>query len=1118
MVQGGIEMKSRTLCRFILSLVLLVVFPAIAEAGDECGKQSLRKTATNDHYNFFDVNTTLTWIGNNGDGSFDPNTRIGGFYWPKGTTKTAVYEDGPVWGGLIGGRITLGGSQYSHGLQAGPIVGSGINARPDNPNDPRHRVYKIQKSWRELKATEPALYAAMRRDYIEWPGDLGAPFIDKNADGRWNPPQLDADDWQTGGDEPRFVGDQQLWFVANDMNSSVTRRLYGSDSIGLEIQCLVWGFAQDGIPGNTVFKKYTIINKGVNRLDSMYLGYWSDFDLGSANDDFVGCDTTLGLAYGYNGLPHDAVYGDAPPAVGYVLLQGPLVSTGSPLDSGLFGFKYRVGVRNLPMTAFMFFLCGDATYSCPAGSQGAVPMYRSMQGLTPSNGSLPLDPTTNQPTRFPLAGDPVSGRGWIDGIYRGPGDRYHLQSSGPLTFAPGDTQEVTMAIVIAQGTDRLSSVALLKDYTAGVRSFFNNWIRGGGVIYPSSAVNTRFSGSTANIDVRVTVPPSTMTSINAELAVLDGSVVVSGPLYDDGAHGEGAANDGVFGNTLAAAARRDGLQLNITMTDTHGATSRWNGMVTDIPTAAMEIIDVRVVSDNLNNDGIANPGENVRYSFTLRNSSAFDLGGLTITAFPEYTANVIDVDTLPAGTAHPMVYDAGQPESYLSFQLPDTYSAQEYRTVVAITDKHHNKWVDTLAFPAAPLSRNFAMVEHHGDSAVGFPIIRIVAPGSIRNHTYVIRGIDSVDASRMPGFMLNDSTDGRVLISSHALPDDLGHTVPPTDGFKVFKGTLDNRIHGESWSFEPWMNKWFTGRYSGGDLVDGAVSVAANVTGSTVLRNAWHAVEVRFGVRKSYTDTDGNGKCDPGEPYVVDSVNIQTAQRAFFYSGYGANRYLGCYWVPFTAWDVDQVPGRQLAVVVRDANANRQWDVQGYSGPDSLLESVWVLEHPYSDGTAFDPAGGGKDAMADSMRGSPGLWVMDLIRSFATWRDLYSAAGVLKLVPSRLITSRDLFIFNPTILMDTSNAAGIPEETALAQNYPNPFNSQTTISFTVPRRSKVALRIYNILGQLVRTLTDEVREPGVSVLPWDGRDHKGVQVASGVYFYRLETEGAILARKLVLVK
>jgi len=247
-------------------------------------------------------------------------------------------------------------------------------------------------------------------------------------------------------------------------------------------------------------------------------------------------------------------------------------------------------------------------------------------------------------------------------------------------------------------------------------------------------------------------------------------------------------------------------------------------------------------------------------------------------------------------------------------------------------------------------------------------------------------------------------------------------------------------------------------------------------------------------------------------------VNIQTAQRAFFYSGYGANRYLGCYWVPFTAWDVDQVPGRQLAVVVRDANANRQWDVQGYSGPDSLLESVWVLEHPYSDGTAFDPAGGGKDAMADSMRGSPGLWVMDLIRSFATWRDLYSAAGVLKLVPSRLITSRDLFIFNPTILMDTSNAAGIPEETALAQNYPNPFNSQTTISLTVPRRSKVALRSYNVLGQLVRTLADEVREPGVSVLPWDGRDHKGVQVASGVYFYRLETEGAILARKLVLVK
>ena len=91
--------------------------------------------------------------------------------------------------------------------------------------------------------------------------------------------------------------------------------------------------------------------------------------------------------------------------------------------------------------------------------------------------------------------------------------------------------------------------------------------------------------------------------------------------------------------------------------------------------------------------------------------------------------------------------------------------------------------------------------------------------------------------------------------------------------------------------------------------------------------------------------------------------------------------------------------------------------------------------------------------------------------------------------------------------------------TELDQNYPNPFNPTTTIGFTLRERSHVSLRIYNVAGQLVRTLVDEVRVPGVShSIDWDGRNARGSSVASGVYFYRLVTKDATMTRKMVLLK
>ncbi len=89
----------------------------------------------------------------------------------------------------------------------------------------------------------------------------------------------------------------------------------------------------------------------------------------------------------------------------------------------------------------------------------------------------------------------------------------------------------------------------------------------------------------------------------------------------------------------------------------------------------------------------------------------------------------------------------------------------------------------------------------------------------------------------------------------------------------------------------------------------------------------------------------------------------------------------------------------------------------------------------------------------------------------------------------------------------------------LHHNYPNPFNPETTISFSLPNDSKVNLTIYNIRGQKVKTLVNEKFDKGFHKLVWDSKDTFGKEVSSGVYFYRLVSDGkSVKTRKMLLLK
>ena len=96
----------------------------------------------------------------------------------------------------------------------------------------------------------------------------------------------------------------------------------------------------------------------------------------------------------------------------------------------------------------------------------------------------------------------------------------------------------------------------------------------------------------------------------------------------------------------------------------------------------------------------------------------------------------------------------------------------------------------------------------------------------------------------------------------------------------------------------------------------------------------------------------------------------------------------------------------------------------------------------------------------------------------------------------------------------------LPRKFSLSQNYPNPFNPMTSIEFAVPlgKSKYVRLNIYDLRGALVRTLVDEVYNPGVHSALWDGTDETGKKVSSGVYIFRLQAGGFTKTRKMLLMR
>ncbi len=115
------------------------------------------------------------------------------------------------------------------------------------------------------------------------------------------------------------------------------------------------------------------------------------------------------------------------------------------------------------------------------------------------------------------------------------------------------------------------------------------------------------------------------------------------------------------------------------------------------------------------------------------------------------------------------------------------------------------------------------------------------------------------------------------------------------------------------------------------------------------------------------------------------------------------------------------------------------------------------------------------------------------------------------------------WVIDNLVIQGSSQENGqIPSTIDLAQNKPNPFpspfNPVTTISFSIPDQSHVTLKIYDILGQEVITLIDDVKERGRYSVDWGGKNAQGIIVASGVYIYRVQSESESKSKRMVFVR
>ena len=428
-------MKFFKLMTPFLILGMMVMWVNAAEPVGENSPTMLMRTDTGQ----FTGNRINDYLENNGMIVSHRVTGNSGMEWPAGTNLLSNFASGIWFSGMVDGAIRTAVGEYGPEFVSGPWAGD-FNAN-------EHQLYIVNKS----DLADPLASS----DFQNWPADLGAPWVDVDGDGVYSP-------LPNGPDHPDFIGDQVIWYVMNDGDVATHANIFSTQPLGIEVRMTIWGYNRPDAFGDMMFVKVQAFNKGGDDVTDMYIGLWDDPDLGYAGDDFVGCDTTLSLGYCYNdGADND--YGTAAPAIGYDFFQAAV--PGALTDTTYAFGEVMAGWKNLSMSSFTKYINGDDVYTDPNDAQEA---YNYMSGYK-KDGTPFINSATGLPGKFVHPCDPNNNTGtggsddcWVDSDDHASGDRRFLMNVGPFDFMNGDSLELVFGIIMAQASDALSSISLLK--------------------------------------------------------------------------------------------------------------------------------------------------------------------------------------------------------------------------------------------------------------------------------------------------------------------------------------------------------------------------------------------------------------------------------------------------------------------------------------------------------------------------------------------------------------------------------------------------------------------------------------------------------------------------------
>jgi hypothetical protein len=401
---------------------------------------------SNQRWQAIDINEVRTYVSELGTVGYGSSSNFG-FYYPNELTSYLAYISAFMIGAEVENQPRISLAYWHSDFQSGTMLTDSTYA---SSSDSTFRVYKLLKGWEYL--VEGTIKDAYRKDYNEWPSLYGAPM---NASGN-----------------PLYLGDMTLWMVNNDLDTSRHYSISGGNSLplGAEVQTTIWAYKDIPELVNVVFVKRLIINKSKKVWKNTYIGNLIEYSIAS---DYAGCDTNAQIGYGYSPLTTSKRFGNKIPAMGFAVLQGPIVpSTG---DVAYQNGKSISNYANLPMSSFVRFIYSNSLEYPPTTPQS---WNNTLRGSW-KDGTTITNPKNGKPTTFSFSGDPVTESGWTETSagYLPQGERDGLVSTGPFTMAPGDTQEVVGAFVIGQGATNLESINVLRYYARYAKSFYTNGMK-----------------------------------------------------------------------------------------------------------------------------------------------------------------------------------------------------------------------------------------------------------------------------------------------------------------------------------------------------------------------------------------------------------------------------------------------------------------------------------------------------------------------------------------------------------------------------------------------------------------------------------------------------------------